>query len=164
MRSSIATSATILFLGLIGLSPAQEPGEWSNFDKCQICKPMMEIEGLMECMKCEMKPLENGLISVTSVPNEMKPALEKANKEMERVIAKVTSGEKMDMCGYCKSMGTLHMAGAKIQKFHTDIADIMIVTSDDQKVVKLIHEHLERANELKAKFEAQARAKQVSQK
>ena len=125
----------------------------SEFENCGICSSMCEIDGVFERVTCEMKAIDNGMISVSVVPDDLKSEMEAAHQKMEQAIAKMMGGEQMELCGFCKSMGKLAAAGAKIEKYELDAAYVMLITSDDPETVELIHAHAKMAMDMKEKME-----------
>lgn len=140
-------SATVICLCLAvgSFATAQEESPFFDLENCGICKTMSNVDGLFEKVKCETEIIDNGMITVSVVPDDMKDAVAAAHKDMEAAIEKLMAGEKMELCGFCKSMGKLHQAGAQIQKYNTDSAEVMLITSDDAAVVDIIHEHAKKA-------------------
>ncbi len=114
---------------------------WFDLEHCPICKCMSSQKGLMESMKWETHVIDNGMISVSTIPADKKEAMAKCKKEMTAVLDKLKSGEKMELCGFCNSYGALVELGAKAQEIDTENGMISLLTSDKPEVVKKIQEH-----------------------
>ena len=137
----ISALMVCLCLAIGSFASAQDAEPYFDMENCGICQTMCKVDGVFEKVKCETEIIDNGMITVSMVPDDMKEAVAAAHKDMEAAIAKVMAGEKMELCGFCQGMGKLHQAGAKIEKYKTDSMEVMLVTSDDPVVVDIIHEH-----------------------
>lgn len=114
---------------------------WFDLKNCAMCKCMAE-EGLMESIKCETHVISNGMLMVSVIPSDKREAFAKCEKEMQATAEKLTSGEKMPLCGFCQSYGELMQAGAKEQEIKSEGGvSIHLLTSDNPETVKKIHEH-----------------------
>jgi len=114
---------------------------WFDMENCPICKCMAAEKGLMESIKWETHLIDNGMISITTVPSDKKEAMAKCEKEMKAAIDKVKAGEKMPLCGFCTSYAALIEAGAKEQEIKTETGTVSLMTSDKPEVVKKIQDH-----------------------
>lgn len=141
----ISAIVICLCLAIGSFATAQEETPYFDMENCGICKSMSNVQDLFEKVTCETELIDNGMITVSVIPEDMKDTMAAAHKDMEAAIGKLMSGEKMELCGFCTSMGKLHQSGAKIQKYNTDSTDVMIITSDDAAVVDIIHEHAKKA-------------------
>ncbi len=112
---------------------------WFDMDHCEICKNFASMKDSMHRIKWENHLLDDGMISVSIVPDDMKDDMDKANAGIQKTVAKLEQGEQMDMCGHCQYMGKMIMSGAKFKELQTVGVDISIVTSSDPEVVKEIH-------------------------
>ena len=123
---------------------AKEAG-WFDMDNCEICAAMADHKADMMRVKWETHKLENGLLSISVVPEDLKPAMDKAHKQMEKTIKRVEAGEEMHLCGYCQSLGHLMGHGAKKEELDTVGGHIFMLTSDKPEVVKEIHQHVDKS-------------------
>ncbi len=112
---------------------------WFDMDHCEICKNFASIKNSMHRIKWENHLLDDGMISVSVVPDDMKEDMAKAEAGIQATVAKLQQGEQLDMCGHCHYMGKMMMSGAKFKALKTVGVDISIVTSSDPEVVKEIH-------------------------
>ncbi len=118
---------------------------WFDMDHCAICKNMAENKDMMAKIKWETYMIPDGFLSIAVVPDDMKDAMAKAEKGMEKAIAKLEAGEQLELCGYCSSFGSLLAEGAKKTDLKTVGGDIMMLTSTDPEVVKKIQEHAKKS-------------------
>ncbi len=114
---------------------------WGGFDRCGICSDIVADEQLTKGLKTETQLVDNGMVSVTIVPEESKIPMRKAHEKMEAAIGRLQSGESMELCGFCQSMGELAQAGAIIQKYATDSTYIMVITAEDHDTIEKIRQH-----------------------
>ena len=112
---------------------------WFDMDHCEICKNFASMKDSMHRIKWENHLLDDGMISVSVVPDDMKEHMAKAQAGIQATVAKLQQGEQLDMCGHCHFMGKMMMLGAKFKELQTVGVDITIVTSSDSEVVKEIH-------------------------
>ncbi len=146
----------IVFCGLLvaplaSVSAGQDKA-WFDMENCGMCKNMSAEKGLMENMQWESHAIENGMISVTTVNPDYEEAFARSHKKMEETGALLMKGEKMDLCGFCQSFGSLMMSGAKMENVESKAGHIMLMTSSNPEVVKNIHAHVKRTNAEMAKM------------
>ena len=134
---------TILMLAL-PLSAMAGDTAWFDLEGCDICKNMTAEEGLMENMTWENHLTADGYFSVTVVTEGYEEKFERSMANMEATGAKMATGEKLHLCGFCQSFGGLYMAGATIENFETVGGHIGMVTSRDPAVIKQIHAHAQK--------------------
>ena len=155
---------TVVALAVLGLvaawaNPARadeqaaQDDPWAEMEKCDICKTMAENKELMQNTTWESHKIDAGALFVMTVPKEMKKDFDACCEKMEAAIQKAESGEKMELCGFCQSMGKLMQAGAKMEEVKTARGMIQLITSQDPAVVKMIHEHVDMAIEAQKQFE-----------
>ena len=141
---SLAVFALVLLLP-VGSSLAED--KWFDMATCSICKPMAEHPELMESMKWEIHVVENGMIEIASMPPEVKEKMAACHKQMKETIQQIENGANLPCCGFCKSYGSLKMAGANIEEIDGGVGMIALVTSDDPEVIKKIHAHAKKTQE-----------------
>ena len=112
---------------------------WFDMNDCDICKNFASMKHSMHKIKWENHLLDDGMISVSAMPEDMKDEMDKAKANMQKTIAKLEQGEQVDMCGHCHMMGKMMGLGAKFKQLETVGVEITIVTSSDPEVVKQIH-------------------------
>ena len=112
---------------------------WFDMDHCEICKNMASMKHDMHKIKWETEMLDDGIITVSVVPDDMKAEMEKAEAGVEKTVARLEQGEQLKMCGFCQNYGKLMALGAKFKDIKTVGVNIGLVTSTDPEVVKEIH-------------------------
>jgi hypothetical protein len=100
-------------------------------------------------MGWETHKIDNGMLSLTTVPKDKKKDFDKVNGKMRRAIEQVKAdakaGKEVHLCSFCSEMAQLMKAGAKQQHIETESGEIELCTSDDPAVVKKIHELADKA-------------------
>ena len=136
-------------------SPAVAQDEnWFDMQNCEICKHMGKHMDIMQDIKWEAHLLSNGMLTIAVVPEKHKKVMDDVHKKMKGTIAKLESGEQMDLCGFCTTMGKLKMAGVESEELETAGGQIMVMTSDDPKAVEKIHKFAKRTIEEQKKMKA----------
>jgi len=149
MKKALGVLLCIGALALVaGLAPAEEEHQaWFDIENCTFCKNLGQEEGLLDNIKWETHMIENGAVTLTQVPAEWEEAFERAEKHMSEAAAKMGSGEPVHLCGFCQSYGKLMTSGVKMESFKSDVARVTLMTSTDEKVVQMIHEHAKKTIE-----------------
>jgi hypothetical protein len=141
---------------VVGLVTAEEEHQaWFDLENCAFCKNLGQEEGLLDNIRWETHLIENGAVTLTQVPAEWEEAFERAEKHMAEASARMGSGEPMHLCGYCQSYGKLMMSGVKMESFKGDVARVTLMTSADEKIVQMIHEHAKKTIEEHEKWVAE---------
>ena len=121
----------------------------AEMKKCDVCKNLTDNMELMISMGWETHKIDNGMLSLTTVPKDKKKDFDKVNTKMRRAIDQVKSdvkaGKEVHLCSFCSEMAQLMKAGAKEQHIETESGEIELCTSDDPAVVKKIHELADKA-------------------
>ena len=112
---------------------------WFDMDHCEICKNMASMKHDMHKIKWETEMLDDGIITVSVVPDDMKAEMEKAEAGVQKTVARLEQGEHLDMCGFCQNYGKLMGMGAKFKTLKMAGVNVDIITSSDQEVVTEIH-------------------------
>jgi ABC-type sugar transport system ATPase subunit len=77
--------------------------------------------------------------------------------DLKGVAKKMQAGElnmaEVTMCGHCQAYGKLMMMGAKSEYVQSDLADIVLLTSDNPETVKEIKAFAQRNRDEMAKME-----------
>ncbi len=159
--------AGLLFLGaalLVAAAQATEPGEamWFDLENCAFCKHLSKDPQLMNNMKWEHHDISNGAVTITVVKPEFKKAYLEAQTAMMDVGKKMQTGElkmaDVKMCGHCQTYGKLMQMGAKMEHVQSELAEIVIMTSDNPEVVKEIKGFAQRNRDEMAKMEQAEKA------
>lgn len=153
-KTKILTALGILTVAFLALPTAfAAQGEmWFDLENCSMCQSMTQEKGLMENMEWENHLTADGMMTVTVVKKGYEEAFERSMKNMEATGAKLMAGEKLYLCGFCTSYGSLHMAGASFENFQTAGGHINLVTSRDPALVDKIHTHGQRTIDEMAKM------------
>ena len=97
----------------------------------------------MKSMNWETHKIDNGMLSVASVPKDKKSEFDAVHAQMKQNVAQVEAdqaqGKAVELCDYCKTMGELLKSGAKKQDIDTATGGICLVTSNDPATVEKIH-------------------------
>ena len=152
MKALVISLLACLCIGLT-VAEAGDEKPWFDLENCGMCKGMSSIPGLMENMTWETHVISNGMMTFTMVDAEYAKAYAKAKKMMEATGKKMMEGEKVDLCGFCSSFGSLAMAGANIEAVETKGGEVMLMTSADEALVKKIQAHAETSIEEFAKMQ-----------
>lgn len=134
--SRILIALTLVLALAVGVSVAGDYSKklaWFDMESCNMCKNMPAE--LYPSMTWEQHPITKGVVSVTTVTEKALPAYRKAHANMMDFGEKLMSGEKMALCGSCTAFSACLMKGASYEYVETKTGDIMIVTSDDKKIV-----------------------------
>jgi DNA mismatch repair ATPase MutL len=121
----------------------------AEMKKCDVCKNLTDNMELMISMGWETHKIDNGMLSLTTVPKDKKKDFDKVNGKMRHAIEQVKTdakaGKEVHLCSFCSEMAQLMKAGAKAQHVETETGEIELCTSDDPAVVKKIHELADKA-------------------
>lgn len=151
----------ILAIGAIALAGAatatadDKDESWIDFEKCAVCKHVGQHKELLTKVKCETHIIDNGMLTVVTIPDEYKDEMKTVHNKMNEAIEKVKSGEKAELCGFCQSYAKLLKAGAKCQEIETSSGAVSLLTSDQPEVVAQIKEHAQKAIKEHEKHTAQ---------
>lgn len=135
---------------------AEKP--WFDMANCSFCKHLVKDTMLLENMTWNHYDISNGVMAVTTVKPEYKAAYLEAMKSMQQVGEDMAAGKvQVQMCGHCENYGKLMMSGANMEYVQTDVADIVLMTSDKPEIVEMIKKFGQRNREELAKWEAEAK-------
>ena len=137
--------------------------QWFDMMSCGICQHMQPILPHMQKFKWDSKATKHGLITITIVPDDLKEQWGKCKTSMDATIKELESGKEVKCCGFCQSFGSLIEAGAEKEEIKTAAGEIMLLTSNDPKVVKKIHAHVKKTEAEKAKMEKMMEKMQAGQ-
>ncbi|MHB0961332.1 MAG: hypothetical protein ACYC0X_22210 [Pirellulaceae bacterium] len=143
-RLNAVVVAVIVCLGTPVLAGDDKETNWIDLERCAVCKHVGQHAELMSSVKCETHIIDNGMLTVVTIPAEHKDTMHAVHAKMKETIEKLKSGEKMELCGFCKSYGALMEAGAQSQEIETSFGMISLLTSDRPEVVEQIKEHAKR--------------------
>lgn len=120
---------------------------WFDLEGCSMCKNFAAEPGLMEHIEWENHMISDGVMTVSVVDEEYQDAMKRAEKNMAAVSQKLAAGEPLPLCGFCTSYGELVMAGVKIEQVETKLGAVVLMTSSDPEVVKMIQAHAKHTDE-----------------
>ena len=146
MKRAVLVISCVVALALAltaGLTAGDEEG-WLDVENCGMCKHMGAEEGLLQNITWETRIIASGAVTVTTVPGELEEAFKRAENHMKEAAERMQKGEEMHLCGFCQSYGKLVRSGAKIEALKGESARVTLMTSADENVVKMIHEHAQR--------------------
>ena len=146
-RSTLVVVVLAIVVFPLGLLSAGEDAPWMDMKNCSMCKNLYEQEGLMDHMTWEHHKISSGMMSITTVAPEYREKYQHAMQGMQETGKRLMSGEKMELCHFCQTMGALMQSGARMENVHTNVGDVMLITSSDPKVVEKIHEHAQKTIE-----------------
>ncbi len=138
----LAVAAMIVVVA--GVLTAEGETAWIDPPNCSMCKHMANEDGLLENMEWEIHLISNGALMFTHVPESHKAAFERAHKHMQDVGAKMMGGEKLPLCGFCRSYGELIMAGAEVENVEGEVVSVNLLTSADEEIVEKIRAHAQK--------------------
>nr|MBN2278297.1 hypothetical protein [candidate division Zixibacteria bacterium] len=130
----------VLLVFIIAALASSEEKPWFDMANCDFCKHLLDDPALLDHTVWEHHNISNGLISVTTVDKEYLPSLRKASHMMDVEGEKFAKGEPVKMCGMCQAMGMLMQKGVKYEVVETQRGSVMLMTSADPEVVKLIQD------------------------
>ncbi len=142
--AAVCTTALLASLAVAGGSMKSESG-WFDFENCAFCKNLSAEDGLLEHSTWENYPIKNGMMNIITVEPEYAAAMERAGEHMAALGLKIQSGEVnpmgLDMCQHCQTFGMMMMGGqVAMEEVRGDAATVTLMTSDDEAVVKRLHE------------------------
>lgn len=151
----IVCTVPLLASVALGANTMKSESGWFDFENCAFCKNLSEDPGLLEHTTWETHAIENGLMTIMTVPPEYTEAMAKAEKAMNDLGMKIQAGEvnpmELKMCGHCQKWGMLMMGGkVKMEEVRGQAARVSLSTSDDPAVVAQLHEISRRNNEEQA--------------
>ncbi len=153
MKKTVTITLAVFAVCVLGLPAATGEGEWFDLEGCAICKNMAAEEGLMEHMQWETHLVSNGCMSVAVIDPAYVAKMERAEKNMKAVMAKLEAGEQMPLCGFCMSYGNLIANGVNYEEIETGWGThISLMTSDKPEVVEMIQAHAQKTIDEYAKM------------
>ena len=154
----------MISLGVFAQAVAQDQDKpagkmrWFDMDHCAICANLASQKQEMHRIKWELHQLDNGTLTISVIPEDMKKGMSDVEKGIEKTVGELMSGKALDLCGYCETYGQLMGMGAKFKDLKTVGGKISIITSSDSEIVEQIHafgerskvEHAKMLNRIKA--------------
>jgi hypothetical protein len=128
-------AVALMIIFAVAFSASAGDQRWMEMDKCEICRPMAQEPELMENTIWEHHSISNGLVSVTTVKEDVKALYTKTHEKMAAAVSRVLAGEKVEQCVMCSSLSAIVAKGLKMDYINTWQGNIVIMTSDDPEVV-----------------------------
>lgn len=139
---------TLAMALIIPLAIMAQDKPWFDMENCAFCKCLTEDPHLIKNMSWEYHDITDGLLSITTVAPEFKESYLKAQKAMEKIAMEMSSGKTgIATCGHCDYFGKLMVAGARFEMVESGVGYIMLITTDNPEVLKMIHEFGQRNRE-----------------
>ena len=150
MRARFALGLVAQLTCCLTLAHAASEGEMiAEMQKCAVCKHLAAKPDLMKNMTWETHKIDNGMLSVSTVPKEQKADFDALSKEMKTAVEEVKAankqGKPVELCHMCAAMGELMKAGAKEQEIAIPNGSIHLMTSSDPTVVAKLHASADQA-------------------
>jgi hypothetical protein len=167
MTRTFLAAGVLLLAAAVFVAADQEgaPGEvaWFDLENCDFCKHLTKDPQLMQNMKWEHHDIANGAVTITVVKPEFRKSYMEAGTAMEALAKKMETGAvnpaDVKMCGSCQGYGKLMMMGAKIEYVKSELADLVLMTSDKPEVVKEIKAYSQRNRDEMVKWEKMEKVK-----
>lgn len=143
---SVALCAITLLVSLAqAAGPMKSESGWFDFENCAFCKNLAAEDGLLEHSTWENHAISNGMVNITTVEPQYAAAMARAGEHMAALGMKIQAGEVnpmgLKMCQHCQTFGMMMMGGqVKMETINGDAATITLMTSDDESVVKRLHD------------------------
>ena len=153
-RTALVLVSLALVCWTVSAISAQTEKPWFDNANCSFCQFLTKDPKLMENMTWEHHDISNGLLVVTTVKPEFKKSYLEAMGGMEKLSQEMMAGKQdVKLCGHCEYYGKLMMSGAKFEHIAAKAGDIVLITSDNPDVLKMIREYGQRTRDEMAKLE-----------
>lgn len=144
MKSTIF--AIMLSLPAMSMVFAADEGSWFDMQNCEMCKPLIANEGLMEHMTWEHHNVSSGLVSICKVDQDYLDSYKKAQMKINVVAEKWMRGEPVYVCNMCKDMGSVLKSGAVSDMVESGNTFIRVTSSANPEILDEIHKWTARTN------------------
>jgi hypothetical protein len=134
---------------------------WFDMPNCDFCKHLLTDPGLLPNSTWEHHNISNGLITITTVPDEYMDSYNKAMAAMELTGKMLEKGEPVKMCNMCKAYGELLASGAKMEHIRTVHGDVTLLTGDTPELVAKIQAWGQRNNDEMKKMMEMEKEKEI---
>lgn len=152
-RSHIVLFMTPVLAIMLCWGSVAEEKPWFDLENCAFCKQLSAEPGLVEHMCTEYHDLSNGVMAVTVIDKEYREAYHRAQKNMEKVAEEWNqTGKAPYTCGFCTAYGEFMFAGVRFEPIHGELAEVLLMTSDDSVMVEKLHAFGKRSTEEMAKL------------
>lgn len=147
----LIVAVAIMAVALVAVAVAQEK-PWYDKD-CEFCKPWMTPEMMKNCAFDQVK-CASGVLTVITFPESFRPSYKVASAQMDALSAKAATGQKIQMCGSCETMGSFFMRGAKMEEVPTKSGVVLLMTASDSALVGDMHKWAQRNADEEKKMKA----------
>ena len=147
MRKESGVLLVLILVLAIGSIAMADDAPWFDPENCQMCKPIMEIEGLLENMTRESYQIANGMIKVINVTEGYEDKFHRSYEEMMASWQKMISGEEMQLCGQCQAFVDAWDETVRMETIKTKTGEISLITSTNPETVAKLHEIVKRSAE-----------------
>jgi len=144
-RAAVVAVACVL-LAATGLI-AQE-AKWFDMQNCEFCKLMTAKPALTQSTKWETVKLSNGIATVETVPPQSMADYHVVCDSALALGKKLEKGEKLQLCGFCSTLGDLMKRGIHHEFVYTSTGGITFLTSDKPELQKEILAYNDKAQEM----------------
>ena len=138
----LVIAAAVMTVALIAVAVAQEK-PWYDMKNCEFCKPWSTPE-MMKNMTSDQVECASGVMTVISFPESFRSNYKAASAQMDALGKRAATGEKIQMCGSCETMGSFFMRGAKMEEIPTKTGVVQLLTANDSSLVADIHKWAKR--------------------
>ncbi len=147
--------AVLLVIFIMATFGTAEDKAWFDFVNCDFCKHFTTDSLLTKNMVWEQYEISNGLLVVTTVKPEFMESYRAATAEMKKLGEAMMAGTVTDVktCGHCDYYGIMMQSGAKFENVETVMGDIDLITTGDEKVLKMIKTYADNNDKAMAAFE-----------
>lgn len=146
MQTAFARSILALGFGFLLVAGAQaEEPKWFDMEKCAFCKNIAQKPEVMENLEWETVKTSTGIAAIETVPPEHVTAYRLVNKAMQNTGKRFLNGEKLYLCGFCLTMGSLIREGVHHEWVPISDGSLSLLSSDDPELQKRIWAFHEKA-------------------
>jgi len=146
----LVIAVAIMAVALAVVAVAQEK-PWYDMKSCEFCKPWSTPE-MTKNMTFDQVECASGVLTVISFPESFRPSYKAASAQMNALSAKAATGQKIQMCGSCETMGSFFMRGAKMEEIPTKSGVVQLLTASDSSLVADMHKWAKRNAEEQKKM------------
>ena len=148
----LVIAVAIMAVALVAVAVAQEK-PWYDMKNCEFCKPWSTPEMMKNCTFDQVE-CASGVLTVISFPESFRPSYKAASAQMDAISKKAATGEKIQMCGSCETMGSFFMRGAKMEEIPTKSGVVLLMTASDSTLVGDMHKWAQRNADEEKKMKA----------
>jgi hypothetical protein len=148
----LVIAVAIMAVALVAIAVAEEK-PWYDMKNCEFCNPWTTPE-MMKNMTSDQVACASGVITILTFPESLRPSYKAASAQMNALSAKAATGQKIQMCGSCETMGSFFMRGAKMEEIPTKSGVVLMMTASDSTLIGDMHKWAQRNAEEEKKMKA----------